>query len=819
MTRRIYSILSALCFAMASATSFAQTSVFPWEGEVSGNNVNVRSGEGTRYYATCKLAAGDRVLVLGESNGWYKILPPPTSFSYIDKNAVERHTNDIGSVSRDKAYVRAGSHISRRKSRTQVILGMGDPVVILGEVDGFYKIEPPKRAVLFVAREFVTPVAADRETGLVSRYSAADWTKAGSADAVADAAMTPDLPDDAEPTQVNSIATPPEAAPRTTDSNTKVINSTEHGQPAMRTPEHAATTPATTTPPIHANRPIETPAIRQEPRNSTLVLTPTNTSTTPPRSTSNSFADSDRSSNSQPTRVIYNNEPTEYDSTTNESYGTPQERPELVPADRRPPAQLPEWARDADGNATTSSRVTSREYSTTSSRTPSGDSAPSTGGTNATYTSPTRVATTQQPGGSRMGTMVEITSGAANRPAATTWNEPAPTATNSDTPPSSSTTGTGIVAYDRPSHSDTLTLNASNANDLANSPSARTAVSAPIASNTAVSGNTTQMPVTIVDTRNSHPAGPTSGSYSEPANSYSSTTSTTDTYYINSSDSATNTAYASNNATQSAPPANQANVTYATPSSPPPEVPIDPNAGPYAARLVALEGDLHGVMEMPVQQRPYEQLIARYEEIAIQSSERVPSEYAAIRIDQLKALERVRRLAVRYASDHDGIEHFSRRMDEERAEIRSAQGNAAIAAGGAFEYEGQLMRSYAFSPEKRRYRLVDPGTQSTIIYVDIPASVEANPDTLTGKRVGIRIGRRQYSEAAQIPIVEAASIVDLTSPPTKYQPIPAPQVRNSGDFSNPVNTGGDHPNPLMNASVARERREPATMGEMVQIES
>ncbi|MCB9858491.1 MAG: hypothetical protein H6818_22670 [Phycisphaerales bacterium] len=815
MTRRILFTLSAFCLVLANATSFAQTSVFPWEGEISGNNVNVRSGEGTRYYATCKLANGDRVLVLGESNGWYKILPPPSSFSYIDKNAVERHTNDIGSVSRDKAYVRAGSHISRRKSRTQVILGMGDPVVILGEVDGFYKIEPPKRAVLFVSREFVTPVPADRESGLVSRYSAADWTKAGSAEADADAAATPDLPDDAEPVAVNSNATPTSGSPTITNSNTMIVNSTEPHQPVIRTTNRIGAEPTkTTTPPIRANRPIDTPANRPEPRNSTLVLSPTNATAPTPRYDSNPNAIADRSSESQTTGAIYTNEPPQYETTSDDAYGVSQDRPELVPAERRPPAQVPDWARDNDRSGTTPNRIASRDESTYS-----GGSNVNSGGSVQPYGSQPRVATAQPSSSSRMGTMVEITPGTSNRPASTTWNEPASTASNAYTPPPASTTGTGIVAYERPTQSDTLTLNASNSNYSNGMNPARAPANAPIASNTPVSTNTRHMPITIVDPRNSHPAGPTNGGYVEPANSYSTTASTSDTYYINSGNSPDDNAYASNDSADFAPPADQTDIAYATPSSPPPEVPIDPNTGPYAAKLVALEGELHGVMERPVQQRPYEQLIARYEEIAVQSSERVPSEYAAIRIDQLKALERVRRLAVRYASDHEGIQHFSRRMDEERAEIRSAQRNVVTTESGAFEYEGQLMKSYAFSPEKRRYRLVDPGTQSTIIYVDIPVSVEANPDTLTGKRVGIRIGRREYSEAAQIPIVEAASIVDLTSPPTKYQPIPAPQVRNSGDFSNPANTGGDHPNPLMNEPVARERRDPATMGEMVQIES
>lgn len=810
MSRRTIFVLSILCPIVSSTSSFAQSSVFPWEGEITGNNVNVRSGQGTRYYATCKLAMGDRVLVLGEVSGWYKILPPADSFSYIDKAAVERHTNDIGSVARDKAYVRAGSHISRRKSRTQVILGKGDPVVILGEADGFYKIEPPKRAVLFVSREFVKPVEASNETGLVKRYSAADWSKAGDAEADDDVVQTPDLPETAEstPPQRNTpIAsdnarsepinrTPTPAQPSTRVMTIEPTHETSPPQPVAR-PVNDPATPTRTT--IRANRPIDERPASRSANNSTLVLSP-------------SSASSDSTYRQPATNEPVRNDDSSTDTTTyDDTYRidyTDVDRSELRPADRRPPASLPDWAQDGSTDRSNSSRIAASGGATSTD-------APRTTPRRSTYDNPSaRVATRPQPTApSTMGTMVEITPGTARRTTNTQWNEPTYTANapRQDQPTTSG--GTPIANYNRPG-TDTLTLGPSDSGQArppiaSNEPSIR--------SNTPIAPNQRSMPRTIVDTRNSFPAAP--NTVPQP-NTYATTT-TNDTYYIDNTTTASSQdsgSYETYNDTYTQPATNN-DVTYQRPSSPPPEVPIDPNSGPYAAKLVTLEGELYAIMDLPVQQRPYEQLISRYEEIAVQGSERVPSEYAAIRIDQLKGLERVRRLAVRYASDHQGLQHFSRRMDEEREEIRQTQRQTTSVHGGAFEYEGQLMKSHAFAPEKRRYRLVDMGTQSTVIYVDIPVSVVANPDALTGKRVGIRIGRRQYSEAAQIPIVEAAEVVDLTTPPTKYQPVPAPAARNSDEFSNRGNSRGDNPNPLMNEPMAREQSASGTMGEMEPIES
>ncbi|MBN2563274.1 MAG: hypothetical protein JXQ75_20330 [Phycisphaerae bacterium] len=144
---------------------------FPWEGEVSGMNVYVRSGPGANYYATTKLNAGDRVLVLAEKFGWYQIVPPPKSFSYIDMSMVERQAGaKTGKVAQDRVYVRAGSHLAPRKTSTQIVLNAGAQVEILGEMDGFYKIVPPRGAGLYISKQYVASVPPHLRIGMVERY-------------------------------------------------------------------------------------------------------------------------------------------------------------------------------------------------------------------------------------------------------------------------------------------------------------------------------------------------------------------------------------------------------------------------------------------------------------------------------------------------------------------------------------------------------------------------------------------------------------------------------------------------------------------------
>jgi len=161
-------VATALLVHPASAT--AQPGAFPWEGEVTGTNVYVRSGAGANWYPTTKLNTGDRVLVLGERYGWYRLAPPQGSFSFVDKAMVDRQAaSNRGVIRQDKVYIRAGSNLSNLKNATQVVLNKGDAVDIQGEVEGFFKIAPPPGAGLFMSKQYVRPVSAGLATGLVER--------------------------------------------------------------------------------------------------------------------------------------------------------------------------------------------------------------------------------------------------------------------------------------------------------------------------------------------------------------------------------------------------------------------------------------------------------------------------------------------------------------------------------------------------------------------------------------------------------------------------------------------------------------------------
>ena len=128
-------------------------------GEITADNVYVRSGPGDSYYPTTKLNKGARVRVVGEKFNYLKIEPPPGSFSYVGKAYVERRGDANAGVGRvnTAANVRTGSDLNAIKRTVQTKLEPGTDVKIIGEQEEYFKIEPPPGAYLYVAKQFVQP--------------------------------------------------------------------------------------------------------------------------------------------------------------------------------------------------------------------------------------------------------------------------------------------------------------------------------------------------------------------------------------------------------------------------------------------------------------------------------------------------------------------------------------------------------------------------------------------------------------------------------------------------------------------------------------
>jgi hypothetical protein len=131
----------------------------PYAAEITGVNINIRSGPGMNFYRCGKLNKPDRVTVVEHKSGWSKIVPPPGSFSWISKQYIKVDSNNpaIGIVTGDEVRVWAGSkHVEPIHSASlQTKLNIGRTVTLMGEErSGYYKIVPPKGAHLWVSTQY-----------------------------------------------------------------------------------------------------------------------------------------------------------------------------------------------------------------------------------------------------------------------------------------------------------------------------------------------------------------------------------------------------------------------------------------------------------------------------------------------------------------------------------------------------------------------------------------------------------------------------------------------------------------------------------------
>jgi hypothetical protein len=143
---------------------------FQFVGQISSENVFLRSGPGENHYPTLRLNKGAEVTVIGIKFDWLKVLPPEGSYSAISKDFVQRlEGSRTGTVTATNVRVRAAGNVSNLKTMVQCQLNTGDEVTILGEEDGYYQIKPPAEAYFFVNQKFVTPIKQINVPPVVSK--------------------------------------------------------------------------------------------------------------------------------------------------------------------------------------------------------------------------------------------------------------------------------------------------------------------------------------------------------------------------------------------------------------------------------------------------------------------------------------------------------------------------------------------------------------------------------------------------------------------------------------------------------------------------
>jgi hypothetical protein len=136
---------------------------FPYDGEVTEDDVPIRSGPGTNYYICSKLKKGSKVTIVGSQFSWSRIVPPTGSFSWISMRnvSIDPDNPNIGIVTADGIRVYAGSEFKEpiHSETLQGKLNRSDEVRFVGKPQGdYYKIAPPDSAYLWISTKYTKPL-------------------------------------------------------------------------------------------------------------------------------------------------------------------------------------------------------------------------------------------------------------------------------------------------------------------------------------------------------------------------------------------------------------------------------------------------------------------------------------------------------------------------------------------------------------------------------------------------------------------------------------------------------------------------------------
>ena len=171
-SKRLFLVLGIL--AVFSYFSYAQDSVF--SGQINSAGINLRTDATTTSAILSVLDKGERVEVVLEQFGWYKIRLPKTVPVYVKKKLAECiKSKEIQGVVVSEAQVSQcasakilGDRVNVRSkpSESASIVGIADKneiVNVLSEIGGWYKIEPIQNSFGWVNKKFIDKAELPRK--------------------------------------------------------------------------------------------------------------------------------------------------------------------------------------------------------------------------------------------------------------------------------------------------------------------------------------------------------------------------------------------------------------------------------------------------------------------------------------------------------------------------------------------------------------------------------------------------------------------------------------------------------------------------------
>jgi SH3-like domain-containing protein len=164
----VFWILGSIFFVQAETDTFVN-----FYARVKREDINVRARANTSSEVMYRLKKNEDVLVIAETEGWFKIKPKEDFFAWVRGDMLNN-----GIVAKDKINVRAGP------TTNSSILGSlkeGTPVLISAKQDAWMKIEMPRGFGYWVASnlvQFLCPQEKYQDFLLQAKHASKDFEAA-----------------------------------------------------------------------------------------------------------------------------------------------------------------------------------------------------------------------------------------------------------------------------------------------------------------------------------------------------------------------------------------------------------------------------------------------------------------------------------------------------------------------------------------------------------------------------------------------------------------------------------------------------------------
>jgi uncharacterized protein YgiM (DUF1202 family) len=159
MNRLLIACLLVVSCAGSSFSAEDAKELYLFQGEVSSNNINVRTDSTAGSEIICKINRGEHIEVMAEQYGWYKIRLPANAPSFVKKELLEPIDEKTAKVIGNNVNIRLEPETS------SAILGKlheNEKVKIVALQGDWYQIEPVPESYGWIHKSFVKKAAKDK---------------------------------------------------------------------------------------------------------------------------------------------------------------------------------------------------------------------------------------------------------------------------------------------------------------------------------------------------------------------------------------------------------------------------------------------------------------------------------------------------------------------------------------------------------------------------------------------------------------------------------------------------------------------------------